>query len=320
MIGHAPVFQTFLRMVEKVAACDAPVLIEGETGTGKELTARSIHYSGPRKDMPFIPVNCGALQDTLIESELFGHRKGAFTDAKERQLGLVAHAEGGTLFLDEIEALSPKAQVTLLRFLQDHHYRPLGSKELLSAKVRIIAASNMNLTDLTQTGKFRMDLLFRLRILCLEVPPLRQRKEDIPQLAQHFAEVACARYGCSPKTLGPRALEWLLRQPWPGNVRELENAIHSAVLFSESDTLKFPPHETPEELSDRINLPPKFQHAKREAIDTFERIYLSEIMRNAQGNVSLAAQLAGKERRTMGRLLKKHGFKPKDFREIRAAF
>ena len=173
MVGQSFAFREMLRLITRMAACDAPVLIEGETGTGKELAARAIHYQSARRDRPFIPVNCGAIPDSLIESELFGHRKGAFTDAKDNQPGLVTLAEGGTLFLDEIDALSPKGQVTLLRFLQDQEFRPLGARHVEHGNVRILAASNASLPLLAEKGAFRSDLLYRLRILCLELAPLR---------------------------------------------------------------------------------------------------------------------------------------------------
>src|SRR5215813_10889060 len=173
MIGQSPRFREAIRLIERFARYAAPVLIDGETGTGKELAARAIHYGGPRKDRPFIPVNCGALPDALVENELFGHRRGAYTDAKSEQRGIIAHAQHGTLFLDEIDALTPKSQVTLLRFLQDQQYRQLGGSEVQSADVRIIAASNANLSELTAQGTFRLDLLFRLNIMRLTMPPLR---------------------------------------------------------------------------------------------------------------------------------------------------
>jgi DNA-binding NtrC family response regulator len=173
LIGNSPVFRKVIRLIEKMAGCDAPVLIEGETGTGKEVAARALHYQGKRHGKPFIPVNCGAIPDALFENELFGHSKGAFTDAKENQPGFVALADSGTLFLDEIEALSPKGQVTLLRFMQDQQYRPLGGGRELNANVRMITASNADLAWLTEHGEFRKDLFFRLKILHLELPPLR---------------------------------------------------------------------------------------------------------------------------------------------------
>jgi transcriptional regulator with PAS, ATPase and Fis domain len=176
MIGQCPQFLKTVRLIEKISRCDVPVLIEGETGTGKELAARAIHYNSVRRDHPFVPVNCGAIPDALFENELFGHQQGAYTDARQAQVGLIANANGGTLFLDEVDTLTPKAQVTLLRFLQDQQYRPLGSQSACLADVRMIAASNVNLCDLTEAGAFRSDLLFRLKIMYLVLPPLRETR------------------------------------------------------------------------------------------------------------------------------------------------
>ena len=209
MIGQSPAFRETVRLVARMAACDAPVLIEGETGTGKELAARGIHYQSARKDRPFIPVNCGAIPDSLIESELFGHRKGAFTDAKENQPGLVTLAEGGSLFLDEVEALSAKGQVTLLRFLQDQEFRPLGARNMEQGNVRVLAATNASLSVMAEQGLFRADLLYRLRILCLELAPLRERKGDVEHLATWFLDACDKRFGLGAKTLHRDAIAWM---------------------------------------------------------------------------------------------------------------
>jgi len=294
-----------------MATCDAPVLIEGETGTGKELAARAIHYQSARRDGPFIPVNCGAIPDALIESELFGHRRGAFTDAKEHQPGLVSLAEGGTLFLDEVDALSPKGQVTLLRFLQDQEFRPLGSRRVEHGNVRLLAASNSSLSTLAETGAFRPDLLYRLRILCLELPPLRQREGDVELLANRFLEACEQRFGLGPKALHPEALRWMNGYHWPGNIRELENLLYREYLLSDKQLLRLEPARTakplrpcrPEQTSGSL----PFHRAKELALAAFEREYLADLMGLASGNVSLAARLAGKERRSLGKLLKKHG-------------
>ncbi len=188
LIGHSSIFLDTLLFINKASDCDAPVLIEGETGCGKEVAARAIHYLGCRKDFPFIPMNCGAIPDQLIENELFGHEKGAYTDAKQSQAGLTEQADGGTLFLDEIEALSTKGQVTLLRFIEDNVIRPLGATKSRKVNVRIIAASNVCLSELVAKGLFRQDLLFRLNLLHLNLPPLRNRKGDIQSLAEHFMQ------------------------------------------------------------------------------------------------------------------------------------
>ena len=225
LIGRSPAFLSMLRLTRGMAACDAPILIFGETGTGKELVARAIHHLGPRAKCPFIPVNCGALPDSLVENELFGHEAGAFTDAKKAQSGLVAQASGGTIFLDEIEALSLKGQVVLLRFLEDFRYRPLGGSRTARSDVKVIAATNADLKELARAGSFRSDLLYRLDVLSLVLPPLRGRRDDIEFLATHFIAQLSTQYGQPLKRLRPQAREWLVNYGWPGNVRELENSL-----------------------------------------------------------------------------------------------
>ncbi len=311
MVGQSSAFREIVRLIARMAACDAPVLIEGETGTGKELAARAIHYQSARQDRPFIPVNCGAIPDALIESELFGHRKGAFTDAKDNQPGLVTLAEGGTLFLDEVDALSPKGQVTLLRFLQDQEFRPLGARQVEHGNVRILAASNASLPLLAERGAFRADLLYRLRILCLELAPLRERKGDVERLAAWFLEACDKRFGLGRKVIHPQSLAWMGSYRWPGNIRELENILYREYLLSEGPVmwieapkgLVAAPLESPEPTSGDLT----FNRAKAQAVEAFERGYLLGLLDTARGNISLAAKLAGKERRSLGKLLKKHG-------------
>lgn len=293
-----------------MAACDAPVLIEGETGTGKELAARAIHYQSARRDGPFIPVNCGAIPDALFESELFGYRKGAFTDAKDHQPGLVVLAEDGTLFLDEVDALSPKGQVTLLRFLQDQEFRPLGARRVEHGNVRILAASNSSLPLLAEKGVFRSDLLYRLRILCLELAPLRHRHGDVELLAGWFVEACDKRFGLGLKSIHPDSLRWMNEYHWPGNIRELENLLYREYLLSEGPVMRIEAPKT-------LHAAPSggrgaasgelFHRAKAQAVAAFERDYLVGLLGRAGGNVSLAAKLAGKERRSLGKLLKKYG-------------
>lgn len=311
MIGQSAAFRETVRLVARMATCDAPVLIEGETGTGKELAARAIHYQSSRRDGPFIPVNCGAIPDSLIESELFGHRKGAFTDAKDHQPGLVTLAEGGTLFLDEVDALSSKGQVTLLRFLQDQEFRPLGSRRMEQGNVRILAASNTSLPLLAERGGFRSDLLYRLRILCLELAPLRERKGDVALLSDWYLEACDKRYGLGAKVIHPDSLAWMERYHWPGNIRELENLLYREYLLAEGAVMRIEPPKT---MSPSAGPPPEkatgdlpFHRAKARALEAFERDYLVGVLGKAQGNVSLAAKLAGKERRSLGKLLKKYG-------------
>jgi len=319
LVGRSPAFLATLRLVERIAATDAPVIIEGETGTGKEVVARAIHYGGARTDRPFVPVNCGAIPENLIENELFGHARGAYTDAREAQQGLVALANGGTLFLDEIEALSPKGQITLLRFLQDMNYRPLGARHEESADVRIIAATNVDLLDLVEHKQFRLDLYFRLQILSLRVPPLRERPGDPEVLSAHFVRRFSARYRVPEKTLDRSAMPLLNGYSWPGNVRELENLIHREFLLCEgprigisADRLGVGRGVKPAGSSVALTQA-RFQQAKARAIADFERAYITELLTRTHGNISLAARISGKERSRLGKLVKKYGLARDDF-------
>ena len=310
VLGDSPVFVDMLRQIAKIARAEAPVLIEGETGSGKEVAARAIHYLGPRRDKPFIPINCGAIPDTLIEAELFGHERGAFTDAHGARTGVVAQAQGGTLFLDEIDALSPKAQVTLLRFLQDMRYRPLGQSVEQTCDVRVVAAANRPLEELVAGGAFRRDLFYRLNILGLTIPPLRERAGDANLLAHHFLRTFAEKYGVRPKRLHPDTLEWIRTYEWPGNVRELENVIHRQVLLADTDEILFAgwpsPSDHPAGDAATDGGCGGFRIAKAIAVAEFDRRYLARVLADARGNVTVAARLAGKERRAFGRLLRKH--------------
>ncbi|MBI3900056.1 MAG: sigma-54-dependent Fis family transcriptional regulator [Gammaproteobacteria bacterium] len=313
MIGQSTVFLDTLALISKIGRCDAPVLIEGETGTGKELAARAIHYGSARREGPFIPVNCGAIPDALIENELFGHKQGAYTDARRDHEGLVGNAQNGTLFLDEIDALTPKAQVTLLRFLQDQQYRPLGGADVRHASVRIVAASNADIDVLVERGNFRSDLLFRIRLMALKLPPLRQRSGDAALLANHFLHACVARFG-PEKIINPETLQWFERYSWPGNVRELENLICREYLLADGNNICIQPpallNGERRVRSDRRRLSfetDSFHQAKNKAIAEFERRYLEAVLLVTEGNVTRAASMVGKERRAFGKLLKKYG-------------
>ena len=308
IVGSSPAFLAALDQMRRIARSEAPVLIEGETGSGKELAARAIHYWGLRQAGPFVPLNCGALPEHLVEAELFGHERGAFTDAKAARRGVVAEANGGTLFLDEVDALSPKAQVALLRFAQDQHYRPLGTSRERTSDVRILAATNCSLDDLVRQGAFRSDLLYRLKILHLRMPPLRERSGDAEQLAHHFIRIFGAKYKLRPKTLDAATLAWLRAHAWPGNVRELENWVHREFLMADGEAIRTVAQGAgPARASDAACGPADFARAKAEAVRLFECDYLLRALQQAEGNVTRAAQLAGKERRAFGKLLKKHG-------------
>lgn len=311
MIGESPLFLDAIARLKRFTRCDAPVLIEGETGTGKELAARAVHYLSGRREQPFIPVNCGALPDTLLENELFGHAKGAFTDASTAQAGLIAQAEKGTLFLDEVESLSCKAQVALLRFLQEKEYRPLGGSRNLRADVRIIAATNVPLPNLELCGDFRRDLLYRLNIMPVRLPSLRERADDVLCLAEHFLAELRVRYGQPEKYLHPGAIEWMRAYEWPGNIRELENLIHRQFLLATDAAVFLGPEPVNDTEMDAesfgVGISGSFNEAKARVIEAFERDYLTRLLDECDGNVSQAAKVAGKERRALGKLIKKHG-------------
>ncbi|PUB12426.1 sigma 54-interacting transcriptional regulator [Yoonia sediminilitoris] len=312
LIGQSRVFVDKLLTLRRYAECDAFVLLHGETGTGKELAARAIHKLSHRSKGPFVPVCCGALPDSLIEAELFGHARGAFTDAREARPGLVAQAETGTLFLDEVDALSPKAQSALLRFLESLEYRRVGGSRNRKARLRVIAAGNADLHALSRQGAFRPDLLYRLNVLSLSLPALRDRSGDAVLLAEHFMTQYAERYGTGPLSFDPSSRQWLAAYEWPGNVRELENLVHRAVVTSTGPSLSLRP-DTQSQGGTGCTLAHDFGAAKRAAVETFERDFLTRLMQEAGGNVTRAAVRVGKERRALGKLLKKHGLDPSAF-------
>jgi len=315
LVGRSDALLRVIDTVRRIADYDVTVSIFGETGTGKELVARALHYLSSRADGPFVPVNCGSLPDTMVESELFGHKRGAFTDASSDRAGFVEQANGGTLFLDEIEALSHKAQVSLLRFLQDLQFRRVGGSTLKTANVRIVVASNIDLQQM-QGEQFRKDLFYRLDVLPIRLPPLRERSEDIPLLAEHFLEKFKIRYSLEEKYLGAAAVQWFTSRDWPGNVRELQNSVHRGLLLAEGNEI-FPRHLQAEigELptADAASGNMQFKDAKIQAIEGFERNYLSNMLSSCNGNITQTAEQARIDRSTLGRLLKKHQINYRDF-------
>jgi DNA-binding NtrC family response regulator len=317
IVGTAPAFLQALSRVTVFGASDAPVLLTGETGTGKELFARVIHLLSRRRNGPFVPVECGCLPEHVFENEVFGHVRGAFTDAHTEQKGLVALARNGTLFLDEIDSLSPLTQGKLLRLLQEQTFRPLGSDQFCQANVRVIAASNRDLAFLVKEGRFRSDLFFRLDVLRVHLPPLRERPTDIAMLARHFAVDICAKNGLPRKVFVPSAIRKLESHIWPGNVRELYNAIHRAILAS-SGTEILPMHcdlarrdvAASGDQPDFASAPEgDFRSSKLRAIEQFERTYVERLLERFAGNVTRASGAAGKDRRAFGRLVKKYGLR-----------
>jgi two-component system response regulator GlrR len=304
IIGESPAFLDKIQRVPRFARCDATVLITGESGTGKEIFARAIHYLSPRADRPFVPVNCGALPENLVESEIFGHKRGAFTGAASDQAGLIREAEGGTLFLDEIDCLTPQAQVKLLRFLQDGEYRSVGSHQIFRANVRVVAATNADFSCIVRSGKFREDLFYRLNVLALKLPALRERSGDILLLAYDFLEKQAAITGTRPKNLSLVALSRLLSHSWPGNVRELQNVLMRAVVLSDRDSIEASDLDLPEE-----GFPAEdqsFRAMKSRVVWRFEHDFLATVLRAHQGNITRAAFAVKKNRRAFWELLRKH--------------
>lgn len=312
LIGQAPSFLAETRKIPLLASCDGRVLILGETGTGKELFARAIHYLSPRMRYPFVPVSCGAIPVELLENELFGHRRGAFTGATTEKPGLINEAEGGTLFLDEIDALPLLAQTKLLRFLQEGEYRPLGASKSLQADVRVIAASNANLGQAVKEGRLRQDLYYRLNIVRLNLPPLRDRREDIPLLAAHFLRRYALEFRRSVAALSEAALQKLMFYDWPGNIRELENTIERAVVLTDKEYVGGTEIVLPDSDPD-IEIE-SFQESKAKMITNFERSYIRDLMIAYRGNVTHAARAAKKNRRAFWELIRKHHIDVSSFR------
>jgi len=320
LVGRSPAFLRQVQRVALLAPCNAGVLVQGETGTGKELFAQALHYLSPRAGHPFVAVNCGALPAELVESELFGHTRGAFTHAHEAQTGLVAQAQGGSLFLDEVDSLPLPAQVKLLRFLQDKKYRPVGAAREHTADVRVIAASNPDLWADVRRGSFRADLFYRLNVLTLALPALRDRPEDLLPLAQHFVERYAREFSRPVRGLGDAAAKAISAHPWPGNVRELQHAIERGVLLAVGTEVSCDDlclsGTSPGEGADTGTAqgPESFQRAKARIVDDFERVYLERMLALHEGNVTRAAGAAAKNRRAFFELMKKHQIDSARFR------
>jgi DNA-binding NtrC family response regulator len=321
IIGNSVSMKQLRKAIERVAEQNVSILIQGESGTGKELVAKAVHDHSVRRMRPFVPVNCGAIPDTLIDSELFGHAKGAFTGATADRSGFFVEADGGTIFLDEIGDMPMPVQARLLRVLQESEVRPVGSTGVKKIDVRVIAASHVDLGTAAEQGKFRKDLYYRLNVVVLAIPPLRERLEDLPDLAAVFLQ----KHGSgAPLNLNPSALDALTNYPWPGNVRELENALISAIALRGGDVIgveSLPPHIRKVRGSMPIPIPELAQdeqlslvEAKKRVSAAFERDYLQQIMQRAQGSVAEAARMAGIDRTNFRRLLQRHNIDPGNFK------
>jgi DNA-binding NtrC family response regulator len=302
MVGTSSAHVRVMQLIEKVAPTDATVLIRGASGTGKELVARALHYNSPRRTRPLVTVNCAALQETLLESEVFGHEKGAFTGAVQAKPGLIEVAEGGTLFIDEIAEMAPALQAKLLRVLENGHYRRVGSTHEAVADVRVIAATNKNLEDEQKAGKFREDLYYRLNVVTIPLPPLRDRRQDIPELVQHFLKTR--QIGPTPFTIMAEALEAVQNYEWPGNIRELANVLERAQILAEEHMITL--DDLPENLVDHRSPAPSHSAGDPRHLREIERAHVLDVLRHEKGNKVHAAKVLGISRRALYRLIKKY--------------
>jgi two-component system, NtrC family, response regulator AtoC len=317
LVGTSAPMRRVLDLLKQVARVHLSVLITGESGTGKEMVARAIHRNSIRGNKPFVPVDCVAIPESLMESELFGHGKGAFTDAHIARPGLFETASGGTLFVDEVGDLGASTQAKLLRVLENTEVRRLGEREFRRIDVRIISATNKKLTEMVATGEFREDLYYRLNVIPIHLPPLRERSVDIPLLAEHFLRQFCEASGKVVRWISASALMLMRKYHWPGNVRELRNVIERAAALTNLEYIT--PLDLPEgliqvdaELDDLISTLP-FREEKGKLIEAFEQEYLTKLLAMAEGNVTQAARLAGMARTAFQRLLKKYNIKSEDF-------
>jgi len=303
IIGRTPAIERLRQTIAQVADTDADVLVWGETGTGKELVARALHAASPRQAKPFVALNCGAMPEAIVESELFGHEAGAFTGAGKRRVGRIEHSGGGTLFLDEIESMPPAIQVKMLRVLQERNVEPLGSNDVVPIDLRVVAATKVDLRQAGAAGRFRQDLYYRLNVVVLTIPPLRDRREDIPLLFQHFVQNACTRYGRQAAPLAAGAFDRLMAHDWPGNVRELKHAADRFVLglgLLENT-------QDASDASPGLTLP--------ERVDLFEKIVLETELARQKGSVGATIEALGLPRKTFYDKLKKHGITRAEYSE-----
>ena len=317
LLGTSESFVAEINKIPVVARSDISVLISGETGTGKEMVGRAIHYLSPRAGKPFVPVNCGAIPTELLENELFGHERGAFTGAGGSRAGLIQEAENGTLFLDEVDCLPLMAQVKLLRFLQEKEFRPLGSTKVCKGEVRIVAASNANLQDAIAAGTLRRDLYYRLNVVPIVLPPLRERSGDVLVLARHFLAKYAAALKSPARSFSPEAERKLMLYSWPGNVRELEHVIERVVVLCSEKVIQESHIVMPGESNSATAL--SFQEMKANVISEFEMKYIRNLLIAYKGNISRAAEAAQKERRTFWQLVRKHKIDVQQFKVSQAS-
>lgn len=316
IIGKSPAMSKIFEIIQQVAATDSDVFVLGESGTGKELVARSIHARSKRKGERFVPVDCGAIPDNLLESEFFGHEKGAFTGATFSRMGLFEFADKGTFFLDEICELSLRLQAKLLRVLQDHSFRRVGGTEEIKIHVRVIAATNRDVDLELKEKRFREDLFYRINVVRITIPPLRERVEDIPLLVKHYLDRYSREYEKPVTGISEQCMEVLLNYSWPGNVRELQNVLKQAITLTRNESIGL--EDLPDALREEsrgvsVSAAGFFDERARK-IETFEQDYLRDMLSKYRGDTNQMAEAAGLPRGTLYRLIKKYGFKPKDFR------
>jgi transcriptional regulator with PAS, ATPase and Fis domain len=305
IIGVSPPVQNLYELLDRIVETDHSVIIQGESGTGKELVANAIHFNGPRKNKPFIAENCAALSDSLLEAELFGYVKGAFTGADRDRKGFFEIANGGTLFLDEIGEMNIKMQKDLLRVLQEGEVRPVGGKKFITVDVRIICASNKDLRKLVSEGKFREDLYYRLDVMTIRVPSLRERKEDIPLLVEHFLSLISKETNTPRKKIGPGLVEALQRYDWPGNIRELKNELKRMLAICKGDTIQVTDFQYHDKLPILMN---RGANGEQEVLtlDEMERRHILKVLDLVNGNKAKAAEVLGINRATIFRKIKKY--------------
>ena len=305
IIGKSPAIKQLRSLIRKIANANTDVLIMGETGTGKELVARSLHEQSQRRDHNFVAINCGAIQEQLLNSELFGHEAGAFTDAKSKRIGKFEHANGGTLFLDEIESMAVSTQIPLLRVLQERNIERLGSNKLLPLDIRVLAATKVDLKEAAENNEFRQDLYYRLNVVTLELPPLRDRRDDIPMLFQHFVLVAAARCEAEMPALDSKALQVLLEHDWPGNIRELRNIAERYVLLGESFHFDLSALMRADNSLEGLSLP--------EQVSCFEKTLIEQALNQNKGDLAKVMEALGLPRKTLSDKMRKYALERKRY-------
>lgn len=316
MVGNSARIQEVYQIMERVLNIDSTILITGETGTGKEMVAKAIHYSGNRAEQPFYALNCAGMQEQLLENELFGHEKGAFTGADRKKIGLFEAADRGSLFLDEISEASYSIQAKFLRVLQDKEFIHLGGLKPIKVDVRLMAATNIDLEKAVAEGKFREDLFYRLNVVPIALPPLRERKDDILLLANYFLERYNEKLNKEISSFSEEAMDLLVSHSWPGNVRELENAVERAVILTQRDIIlpEDLPHKVRGETVSKTSKPSTYKKAKEEMLESFDKNFAIQALKETKGNVTQAAKKVNLSRGSLQRIMKNYGIASKDYR------